>query len=105
MTTLKGLMMAAALLAGSVSLAMAQNGPATGSEPPVGGGAAASGSGYVSTPRTVRHHPVTNRRMYMQGSPAANAKASGGSGTHKGALKTGSASSNQKVLHNENGYK
>jgi hypothetical protein len=41
----------------------------------------------------------------QQSSPAANAAASGGSGTHRGAPKTGSAASNQKVLHNENGYR
>jgi hypothetical protein len=39
MATLKSLIMATALLASGASLAIAQNGPATGSEPPVGGGA------------------------------------------------------------------
>jgi len=38
------------------------------------------------------------------GNPATNAASSGGSGTHKGAMKTGTASSNQKVLKNQNGY-
>ena len=38
------------------------------------------------------------------GSPAGNAAASGGPGTHQGAEKTGSASSNQKVEKNQNGY-
>jgi hypothetical protein len=38
MITLKSLMIAAALLAGGISLAMAQNGPATGNERPVAGG-------------------------------------------------------------------
>lgn len=33
-----------------------------------------------------------------------NAAASGGSGTHAGAMKSGSASSNQKVEKNQNGY-
>ena len=39
MTTLKSLTILAALLAGGTSLAVAQNGPATGGEPPVAGGA------------------------------------------------------------------
>jgi hypothetical protein len=40
MTTLKTMTLAAALIAGGTSLAMAQNGPATGGQPPVAGGAA-----------------------------------------------------------------
>ena len=40
MTTLKTSILAIALLAGGTSLAMAQNGPATGGEPPIMGGAA-----------------------------------------------------------------
>ena len=39
MTTLKILTIVAALLAGGTSLAIAQNGPATGGQPPVAGGA------------------------------------------------------------------
>jgi hypothetical protein len=39
------------------------------------------------------------------GSTSVNAAASGGSGTHKGALKTGSSASNQKVLKNQSGYR
>jgi hypothetical protein len=42
MITLKSLTIFAALLAGGTSLAMAQNGPATGNEPPVAGGAGGS---------------------------------------------------------------
>ena|SRR5215468_1060027 len=46
MTTLKGLTMVAALLAGGASLAMAQNGPPTGSnQPPVGTSAAPNAPG------------------------------------------------------------
>ena len=44
MTTLKTVTIAAALLVGGAPLAMAQNGPATGGENPVAGGAA--GGGY-----------------------------------------------------------
>jgi hypothetical protein len=39
------------------------------------------------------------------GNPAANAGASGGSGTHQSAVKTGSASNTQKTIHNQNGYR
>ena len=47
MTTLKTLAIVAALLAGGTSLAMAQNGPATGGLPPVAGGAGGyRGYGY-----------------------------------------------------------
>jgi len=38
MTTLKNLIIVAALLVAGSSLAMAQNGPATGAQPPVSGG-------------------------------------------------------------------
>jgi hypothetical protein len=41
----------------------------------------------------------------QQGNPAANAAASGGSGTHQTAQKTGSAANTQKVIHNQNGYR
>jgi hypothetical protein len=46
MKAIKTLTIVAALLAGGVSLAMAQNGPATGTEHPVAGGAAGGGYGY-----------------------------------------------------------
>jgi hypothetical protein len=46
MTTLKHLAIVAALLAGGTSLAMAQNGPATGGERPVAGGANGGGPAY-----------------------------------------------------------
>ena len=41
----------------------------------------------------------------QQGDPASNAAASGGSGTHQTAQKTGSAGNTQKVLGNQNGYR
>jgi uncharacterized protein YdeI (BOF family) len=40
----------------------------------------------------------------MSGSTTNDSAASGGSGTHSSSQKTGSASSNQKVLKNQNGY-
>jgi hypothetical protein len=88
MTTLKTLTVVAALLAGGTSLAMAQNGPATGGQAPVAGGAAsnpaASGAAASIPARTARHHGTRHHRMYMlsvnrthKGSkltPAGNAK-------------------------------
>lgn len=43
--------------------------------------------------------------MAQQGNPAANAAASGGSGTHQTAQKTGTAANTQKVIRNQNGYR
>jgi hypothetical protein len=74
MKSIKTLAIAAALVAGVSSLALAQSSP---SQP-------------MSQP---------------SGSTEQNAKASGGPGTHVGAPKTGTAESNAKVLHNQNGYK
>jgi len=66
MTTLKSLIMVSALLVGGASLAVAQNGPAAGGQPPVAGGAAgnpAAPDAATSVPaRTVRHY---GHRMYM----------------------------------------
>ena len=69
MTTLKSLMMVSALLLGGASLAVAQNGPATGGQAPVAGGAAgnsvASGTAASIPARTARHHGTRHHRMYM----------------------------------------
>jgi hypothetical protein len=46
--------------------------------------------------------PTTGSKGYE--STEGNAAASGGPGTHAGAMKSGSASSNQKVYGNQNGY-
>jgi hypothetical protein len=46
LTTLKTLTIVAALIAGGTALAMAQNGPATGGERPVAGGANGGGPTY-----------------------------------------------------------
>jgi hypothetical protein len=46
MTTLKTVTIATVLLVGSASLAMAQNGPATGGQLPVAGGAGGGYPGY-----------------------------------------------------------
>jgi hypothetical protein len=54
MTVLKSVMVATVLLAGGISLAIAQNGPATGCEHPVAGGAAGGGPGFCGY-RHYRH--------------------------------------------------
>ena len=85
MTTLKSLTIVSALLMGGASLAVAQNGPATGGQPPIAGGAAgdtAAPGPAASIP--ARHHGTRHHRMYMtsvnrnhKGSkltPASNAK-------------------------------
>jgi hypothetical protein len=41
----------------------------------------------------------------QQGNPAVNAAASGGSGTHQTAQRTGSAANTQKVIGNHQGYR
>jgi len=88
MTTLKTLMIVSVLLMGGASLAVAQNGPATGGQPPIAGGAAgntAAGGPAASIPaRTARHHGTRHHRMYMMSvnrthkgsklTPAGNAK-------------------------------
>ena len=89
MTTLKSLMMVGALLVGGASLAVAQNGPATGGQAPVAGGGAVGNPAAPSTKasmpdRTVRHHGTRHHRMYMMAvnrthkgsklTPANNAK-------------------------------
>jgi hypothetical protein len=89
MTALKTVTMAAALIAGATSMAMAQSGSNNGMPP-------SSYKGPGSMP------------MYSSsqvGNTGANAAATGGSGTHASSLKTGSAASTQKVIGNQNGYR
>jgi hypothetical protein len=88
MATLKSLMMVSALLVVGASLAVAQNGPATGGQAPVAGGAAghpaASGTAASMPARTARHHGARHHGMYMMSvnrthkgsklTPASNAK-------------------------------
>jgi hypothetical protein len=62
MTTVKSLAIIA-LLAGGTSLAMAQNGPATGAEPPGSAEGSATATGKNLRPF---HHPFLHRRVYMQ---------------------------------------
>jgi hypothetical protein len=61
MTLLKSVMVAAVLLTGGSSLAIAQNGPPTGGERPVAGGANGGGWGggwYVALPATATATPT-----------------------------------------------
>ena len=95
MTTIKSLAIIA-LLVGGTSLAMAQNGPATGGEPPVAGVAAgnpAAPGSNIQTGTRAHHGTRHHRRLYMQGD------------THRGAKMTGSASSTRKFLHNQNSFR
>jgi hypothetical protein len=88
MTTLKTITLAAAFVASATSLALAQDGRAYGNGMPP--------SDYKG-PGGMPSYP-------MEGSTAANAARSGGSGAHQSAQKTGSAENTQKVLGNQNGY-
>ena len=67
MATLRTVTLAAALIAGATSLALAQNGPPTGGEPPVAGGAAASnpsagGTGNGMAPAKTMHHKAMKKK-------------------------------------------
>ncbi len=90
MSTLKAVTLATVMIAGATSMALAQNGPAYGRD---SGMPPASYKGPGGMPS----YPV-------KGNTAANAAASGGSGAHQSAQKTGSAANTQKVLGNQNGY-
>ncbi len=50
----------------------------------------------------VSSNPTSGSKVYQ--STDGNAAASGGPGTHAGAMKSGSASNNLKVYGNQNGY-
>lgn len=71
MAILKGFAVVAALLIAGTSLAMAQNGPATGGEHPVAGGATGGPRGHFYHPRTGHrihylYHPITGHRMHYR---------------------------------------
>ena len=90
MTMLPSLMMVTALLVSTASLAVAQNGPATGGQPPIGGGAAGNfalpgPAPSVIPTRTSRHHGTRHHRTYMI---SVNR-------THKGSKLTPANSGNQ----------
>jgi hypothetical protein len=58
MTTLKNLTIIATLLFAGTSLAIAQNGPATGGQPPAGSAAGTSGAAAPSAKSTHKHKQV-----------------------------------------------
>jgi hypothetical protein len=60
MTNLKTLAIAAALFAGATTVAIAQNGPGTGNQPPVAGGAGNSGMGDSH----MMHHKMMHHKMH-----------------------------------------
>ena len=64
MTSVKALAIIA-LLVGGTSLALAQNGPATGNEPPVAGGAAGNPILDAQSGAPARHATRHHRSMYM----------------------------------------
>jgi hypothetical protein len=85
MTSLENLIVVGALLVGGASLAVAQNGPATGGQPTIAGGAAGNPAAPAPIPApTARHHRTRNHRVYMMSvnrthkgsklTPASNAK-------------------------------
>lgn len=124
MTTLKTATLAAALIAGATSLTMAQNGPsgdANGNVMPPqsykgpGGMEDYSGLNFQRPANANNNMPPASYKgpgAYQSyapaefgGNTAANAAASGGSGTHATSQKTGSAENTQKVFRNQNGYR
>jgi hypothetical protein len=74
MATLKCFTIAAALLVAGTSLAVAQNGPATGGEPPVSGGATGTPANLGPPGPGVIPHDVTSPNM-QSAAPATGAAA------------------------------
>lgn len=124
MITLRTVTLAAALIAGATSLAMAQNGLGGGNNngmPPSdykGPGAyqGYSAKDFQRPANAANTMPPSEYKGagafqsyspsdFQQGNPAANAAASGGGGTHVTSQRTGSAQNAQKVLRNQNGYR
>jgi hypothetical protein len=88
MTTVKALAIVA-LLAGGTSLAIAQNGPATGGQPPVAGGAA--GNPAVAGPQAggKSHHATTHhKKMHMSAKGQPHKKMYMSARPHKGSKLT-----------------
>jgi hypothetical protein len=65
MTALKGLVLAAALIVGTSSLAMAQAQGSSGPDGQATDGAADNPSAPDTTTRAARHHGTRHHRMYM----------------------------------------
>jgi hypothetical protein len=124
MTTLKTVALAAAFIAGATSLTMAQNAGGTNDNngmPPGGYKGPGAYQSYKSSefqrpanandtmPPASYKGPAAYQSYssseFQPGNPAANAAASGGSGTHATSQRTGSAENVQKVFRNQNGYR
>jgi hypothetical protein len=120
MATLKTVMLAAAFMAGTASLTMAQNGTGNNGMPPDSYKGPGAYQGYQSkdferpanASNTMPPDSYKGPAAYQSydasqfgGNPAANAAASGGSGTHVTSQRTGSAENGQKVFRNQNGYR
>ena len=76
-----------ALLVGGASLAVAQNGPATGGQAPAAAGNPAAAVGASIPARTARHHGTRHHRMYMM---SVNR-------THKGSKLTPASNANPQM--------
>jgi hypothetical protein len=92
MTSMKALAIAIGVAFAASSFALAQQG-----SPPNPQGNPAN---QQANPANQQANPAN-----QPGNPANNAAASGGSGTHQTAQKTGSAANTQKVRGNHNGYR
>ena len=88
MTTLKTITMAAAMIAGATSLAMAQSGPATGGQPPVAGGANASNGMPPAAYKGPGGMPTYKGSDFSSG-PALYNQAPGGAQANTGMPPTG----------------
>lgn len=94
MAPVKTVTLAAALIAGTTSLTMAQNAP--------GGGSNGMPPDAYKGPGAYQSYKAEE---FQHGNAGNNAAASGGSGTHVTSQRTGSAGNAQKVLRNQNGYR
>jgi hypothetical protein len=75
MITLKSLTIVAAVLASGTSLAMAQNGPATGGQPPVAGGGGGNPPSYYGVLEASRRMATSHtRNLYMSAAPGSRHK-------------------------------
>jgi hypothetical protein len=101
MTTVKGLAIVALLLGGT-SLALAQNGPATGAQPSIAGGAAgnpAAPGPNLQTGTRSQHATRHHKKMYMSAKKTTrhNKMYMSAKGTHHKPLKTGQQMPKQPI--------
>jgi hypothetical protein len=96
MTMLRTATLAATLVAGATSLAIAQNAP---------GGANGNNGMPPEAYKGPGAYQGYKAEDFQQGNTGTNAAASGGGGTHATSQRTGSAANTRKVLRNQNGYR